>query len=267
MKKNYKKYLIASFSLGLTTIAVGSIAASCATTSSSTNNSDPSNGNGSDTSTPSESGLVTTPGQPLTQEQMDYESKLASDIQTQYEANVKLNYSVPEDKANIDDQISKYDAELSKGELGNLATKYNEMSNPPAGSSPTTSAEEVNSLLSTFYDNFKQKNLIPTQDEITKYSELPADGSVSWKVVSGYYSVFYSNPKAIILLFQTVSIAASNEADKFDINQVNSWDLANASFQNTNKIFNDIKETNPTEKSPAYQALEYFSNFFIPKKN
>lgn len=120
--------------------------------------------------------------------------------------------------------------------------------------------------MSTFYDNFKQKNLIPTQDEITKYAQLPADDKITWKIASGYYSVFYSNPKAIILLFQCLSIATSNEEDQFDVSKVNSWNLVGASLQNTNLIFNNIKEASLTEKSPAYQALEYYSNFFIPKK-
>lgn len=97
---------------------------------------------------------------------MDYQLKLANDIQVEYNANKRLDYSIPEDKANINQQISKYNDELNKGKLGNLVTKYNEISNPTAGSNPTTE-DEVNNLLSIFYDNFKQKNLIPTQYEIT----------------------------------------------------------------------------------------------------
>lgn len=139
------------------------------------------------------------------------------------------------------------------------------MLNPPESSNPTTD-DEINNLLSTFYDNFKEKNLIPTQDEITKYAQIPADDKITWKIASGYYSIFYSSPKSIILLFQCLSIAVSNEEDQFDVSKVNSWNLAGASLQNTNLIFNNIKEGSLTQKSPAYQALEYYSNFFISKK-
>lgn len=271
MKKKFKKYLIASFSAGFASLVFGSIAASCAMNTSAANNPDKSNGNGADTNSPSDPGsptqssLSTTPGQPLTQAQKDYQLKLANDIQLQYNANKELDYSIPEDKANIDEQISKYNNELNKDELANLITKYNQMLNPPESSNPTTD-DEINNLLSTFYDNFKQKNLIPTQDEITKYAQLPADDKITWKIASGYYSIFYSSPKSIILLFQCLSIAVSNEEDQFDVSKVNSWNLAGASLQNTNLIFNNIKEGSLTEKSPAYQALEYYLNFFISKK-
>lgn len=168
--------------------------------SSAANNPDKSNGNGTDINSPSDPGsptqssLSTTPGQPLTQAQMDYQLKLANGIQLQYNANKELDYSIPEDKANIDEQISKYNNELNKGELANLITKYNQMLNPPESSNPTTD-DEINNLLSTFYDNFKQKNLIPTQDEITKYAQLPADDKITWKIASGYYSVFIQTQK------------------------------------------------------------------------
>lgn len=259
MKKKFKKYLITSFGVGLMSITIGSVAASCAISNSPTNGSDPSGENNSDTSSQYD------PGQPLTPEQMDAQLKLANDIQVQFDANNKLDYLVPENKTNIDDQISKYDEELSKGELADLISKYNELVNPPTGTEPTDSHKETNDLLATFYNKFKEKNLILTQKEITEYVELPPDGEITWEGEAGYYSVFYSSPKAIILLSQCISIASSNDENKFDISKLNSWNLVWASLLNTNTIFNKLKSVGSDDKSPAYQALEYYSNFFIPK--
>lgn len=187
-----KKCLLTSLSLGLTGITIGAIVSSCASsTSAETKATDPNPA--------SANSISTNPGDPLTPEQQDYQQKLAAEIKVQFDANAKLDYSVPADKEKIDNQIAEYKRTFENGALKDLITEINELD--------ATSKEleiQLSNLLASFYDNFKQKNLIPTEEIITNYynENPPPSGITNWKQLSGIFSVFYSNPKDIILMDQ-----------------------------------------------------------------
>lgn len=93
-----KKCLLTSLSLGLTGITIGAVVSSCASPAGEATDPNPASANS----------ISTNPGDTLTLEQQSYQQQLAAEIKVQFDANASLDYSKPEDKANIDNQIAEY---------------------------------------------------------------------------------------------------------------------------------------------------------------
>lgn len=239
-----KKCLLTSLSLGLTGITIGAIVSSCASPAAEATDPNPASANS----------ISTNPGDPLTPEQQDYQQKLAAEIKVQFDANAKLDYSIPADKANIDSQIAEYDKELTTAKLGQLATKTNELINSPVGDS--TISDELQKMFSDFYENFKQKNLIATESEMNEYfaiSNKDDNASLNWKFKAGEYAAFYSNPKAFILLKQLLTISTRKD--------VNSFYLSVAVFTETSTFFNKTRTIAKDDITSSIKAINYYSDF------
>lgn len=248
-----KKCLLTGFSLGLSAITVGAVVSSCATSASQATDPNPASANS----------VSTNPGDPLTPDQQAYQQKLAAEIKVQFDANANLNYSNPTDKANIDEQISEYDKELSTGDLGALNAKISSLLTLGNIDNPSKEyVQEVNNLFSVFYDNFKQKNLLPTEDEINKYlsssSAIPkSESPIDWKAVAASFGVFYTNPKDIILLYQCMLLGLKTETS-FDTTKINSYYLLTGTFPGVMFFYYSQLST----ITPSIQCLKIYAGFF-----
>lgn len=248
MKNNFKKYLIASFGLGISSLTAAAIASSCGIINNSSDNSK------DNSDSPSEDSLTTEPGQPLTQTQINYQKKLASQIQVQFDANAKLDYTVPADKANIDNQIKDYQTKISSGALKDFINKFNALDNTDA----IKFNNELKILFSDLYDNFKQKNLIPTETTINEYYKKinPEDSTSDWKVDAGKFAVFYSDPKNIILIAQCALMAGKDSLSPETEKLIS--DVILPSIPNKNML---------SASGPDYIAFSYYEDYISKLKN
>lgn len=253
-----KKCLLTSLSLGLSAITIGAVVSSCASPAAEATDPNPASANS----------ISTNPGDQLTPEQQDYQQKLATEIKVQFDANASLDYSKPEDKANIDNQIAEYDKELSTGDLSALNAKI--LSLATLGNIDNPSKEDIQeatNLFSVFYDNFKQKNLLPTEDEINKYlsssyTTSTSGNPIDWKAVAAIFGVFYTNPKDIILLYQCILLRLKTETS-FDTTKINSYYLVTGAFPEI--MFFYYSQLSTT--TPSIQCLKIYADFFDWIKN
>lgn len=248
--KKFKKRLITGLSLGLSAITVGAIVSSCASSATQATDPNPASANS----------ISTNPGDPLTPEQQDYQQKLAAEIKVQFDANAKLDYSAPADKANIDSQITKYENELNSGAVGSLISAYGKLDKTSA-----TFQQDLTNLYINFYNesNFNQKNLLPPSklmQEIFNYSNDPTINAKNIiEAVWASIEIFFSNPKAIILLIQ-----CHIKKDDIDIKNPLSFDNSYffIAFQSSMAILNiSINET--SKNSSFYNAEQYYNSMLI----
>lgn len=240
--KKFKKRLITGLSLGLSAITVGAIVSSCASPAVEATDPNPASANS----------ISTNPGDPLTPEQQDYQQKLAAEIKVQFDANAKLDYSNPTDKANIDAQIAKYTKDISTGATGDLIKSI-------SGLNLNLEQQSINffNLVDNFYDSFNQKNLIPTEDLFEKYYETqptPPSGRTDWKDLAGLIAFFYSNPYSIILLVQLK--LKNNDNYKNLINDILFNAVIASSIISLSSISNYLNKD-----SASYKAEQYYDSF------
>lgn len=198
--KNLKKRLITGLSLGLSAITVGAVVSSCASSATQATDPNPASANS----------ISTNPGDPLTPEQQDYQQKLAAEIKVQFDANAKLDYSVPADKANIDSQITQYKNNFDESSLKPIIDKINEYSK-------SEDINGINSYAKNTYDNFKQKNLLPNSEDVEKINSnntgLELMPNISWYFISLEVLIFYSYQKLVINYLQLNIISNNFEAN------------------------------------------------------
>lgn len=250
-----KKCLLTSFSLGLSAITIGAVVSSCASPAVEATDPNPASANS----------ISTNPGDPLTPEQQDYQQKLAAEIKVQFDANASLDYSKPEDKANIDNQIVEYTNQINNGNLKDLITKLKSLD-----LSSENYDKDSYPFYSDFYDNFRQKNLLPTEKELDDYyfKESDTDSKTYWKAVSGIFAVFYSDPKSIILLNELFYKSTNNLFNLLSNNffsnfanpivmTITSWinEYPNDETGNIYKdLLNNLKELQPPLNPPLNPA-------------
>lgn len=249
--KKFKKRLITGLSLGLSAITVGAIVSSCASSATQATDPNPASANS----------ISTNPGDPLTPEQQDYQQKLAAEIKVQFDANAKLDYSNPTDKANIDSQITEYEKSIDNNvEYVNFIKQFTAFDS----ALPTNETDSVN-LSINFYDNFKQKNLLATEQEITNYltsiGATQLDATKYWKTYAMWFGLIYVNPKSFILLAQLSAKISYNQLDGKDIYMNNSISNCKIAYEElTNKNF-------LTKTGPAYLGLKYYQPFLLEINN
>lgn len=246
-----KKCLLTGFSLGLSAITIGAVVSSCASPAVEATDPNPASANS----------LTTNPGDPLTPQQQDYQQKLAAEIKVQFDANASLDYSVPADKANIGNQIAEYEKSIDNNvEYVNFIKQFTAFDS----ALPTNETDSVN-LSINFYDNFKQKNLLATEQEITNYitsigaSQL--DATKYWKTYAIWFGLIYVNPKSFILLAQLSAKIAYNQLDGKDI-------YMNNSILNCKMAYEEVINKNfLTKTGPAYLGLKYYQPFLLEINN
>lgn len=250
-----KKCLITSLSFGLSAITIGAVASGCADNSSAATKA-------TDPNPASDNSLSTNPGDPLTPEQQAYQQKLAAEIKVQFDANAKLDYSNPEDKANIDSQILEYKKAIDDNDqYSNFLKKLLSLD-----STMSSFDEEFTNLFVNFYETFKQKNLLPTEQEITDNLSIIAPGAnpiPDWKIFSGEFALFYINPNSFILLAQ-LSVKINYNADQNSANSDEDFNLSIGLCSYAYSLLtNDILNKNET----SYLALQYYEPVLLEINN
>lgn len=244
-----KKCLLTSLSLGLTGITIGAVVSSCASPAAEATDPNPSSANS----------ISTNPGDPLTPQQQDYQQKLAAEIKVQFDANAILDYSKPEDKANIDAQITKYENELNSGAVGSLISAYAKLDKTSA-----TFQQELTNLYINFYNasNFNQKNLLPPSKLMQEIFNYSNDTTINTKniieSVLASIEIFFSNPKALILLAQC-------HIKKGDISTENYFIVDSYFFiaRQSSMALLTLSVSDTSKNSSFYNAEQYYNSMLI----